>query len=457
MKFSSPEGQKTPNTPPHNPFVVAEQIKQSPEEVERIAKKTEALFDALLQEFIENHARKVNEGNNGVIFKVDFRGASDLVRKRLEQNGFPIEDEQAVKILKFGQTEDARNEFEMQERFYECLREARDKSKPMAKIPRPVACRSITVDGPLREKLMAEGIKFPGDKIDVMVMDLIKGEDMATIMYRSVIEHHPRTVHLRNQVQHLTFSELAFEVEQALGFTKAGGKGRTENERLQEQAKVDADNRKKVYAELRRTGFKLHPSIEPQMRNALEQIHRHGLIHRDAHHRNFMIEGETGPDAKQPPQVYIIDFGGAKTFEGEYSERLFSESAGDDVELKFVEDFMVPNDIRTNFMQTEAERRAQEFEKEKKDIVLLFERLKKNPAKKQWTMSLDAPGKEVNFALLFSQTPTPKVQAFIGLLDQALQKGILQPSMVKKVLTEQSKSLSLPEQALITRYLWTIE
>lgn len=442
---------------PQNPFQPVEKKKLTPKEAEQLTNATEALFDALLQEFIERNARKINEGNNGVIFKLDLREVSDLVRKRLEKNGYFFGEQQAVKILKFGQTDDALREFKMQEQFYQCLQDADDTSKPMAKIPRPIACRTLPVDEEFRKKLMAEGIKCSGNKIDVMMMDLVEGVDLATIMYRHVVAHHPRTVHLRDHVAHLSFNELAYEVSQALGFTKAGGKGKTENERRLEQAKIDSENRKKVYAVLRRTGFKLHPQIELQMRNALNQMHKNGFIHRDAHHRNFMIEGEAGFDAKQPPQVYIIDFGGAKTFEGEYGGQLFVENIGDDVELKSVEDFMVPDDIRNNFMQTDAERRIQEFKKEQTEIVKLFEKIKGNPAKKQWLLSLDDPKKEVNYFLLFSQAPTPKTQAFIGLLNHALQKGTIQSSTVKKVLTEQSKMVTLPEQAMISRYLSTFE
>mgnify|MGYP000257919112 CR=1 FL=1 len=273
-----------------NPFI--ENRKMTEEQMRESDKRaTEKVINILLSELLKHNAKKINEGNNGVIFRLDIRATTPQSLEILRELGLESGSEQAAKILKFAVPGTIDQEVEMQRYAYEAIQKE-PKDKKIARVPKLASFRKVPVDEVLKSVLESQGIKIQGDEVEVIIMDLVKGDDLGTILYREIIKHHPSGEVFAREVENMDYSEMEKIVARLLQFDGAGGKARHAAERTFESLKVSRSNQLKVFQFLARSGLQLHPSIHGQLQAGVQALHVEGLAHRDLHFRNIMIEGD---------------------------------------------------------------------------------------------------------------------------------------------------------------------
>lgn len=294
---------------------------QTPETETEIDQETEKSLDAFIEQIIQG-AEKINEGNNGVILSIDSSKLPEEFIEILTKRGleFPS-NEQVIKILKIYREGYGRKEFETQRRAHEII--SSSDQTDIAGVPKPLLFHELGItETRTRESLKRMGLTAIGDRVDLILMDRIEGDDLATILYREVIERHPKSRHLRGQSGTLSLEDLGGEIARILNFRIAGGKSQDESEREFERMKVSNQNADRLFTFLRKNGFRLNPKITMQITNALDAFHTSGLAFRDGHERNIMICGEDpSATAENPPRAFIVDFGNAVLFEGRYQDK----------------------------------------------------------------------------------------------------------------------------------------
>jgi serine/threonine protein kinase len=288
----------------------------------------EMIIEAAVNEILEHKARKINEGQNGIIFRLE--GVAEEVSAKLASAGYSVSNEQIAKVLKISKKGAGEHEYRMQQKALHIIESSvQDDSVSFAKVPTLHGYCELPITEEVRKKLQVFGFDSSNKRADIIFMDYIDGPDLATALYREVVKRHPRTVHLKDSVHELDFQELHKEVSSALGFTMPGGKARDANERIIEQYRIMQMNMERLVVFLNKSGFRLNPSIPKQISATIDLFHKNGLCLRDAHHRNFLVEGdiEAGSDGEERPcKVYAIDFGSAVEFDGRYMEDVYIDN-----------------------------------------------------------------------------------------------------------------------------------
>jgi hypothetical protein len=313
----------------------------------------ERAIDAKLDAFLGKHVERFNQGNSGLILKFDLRDVPEELKADLEAAGISLGNEQVVKILKIFDANAIEQEFARQARAHEIVENSG--KDEVAKVPRPHFCRELEVSPETAAKIRSLGDNVRvRDKVGMMFMDKVDGEDIATILYKEYVRRDPAFADIAQRLdergESYTIEELMTEIVQRTSvpgrepifYAPVEGANK-DPERVMNQ------NFDRLRSELMRRGFRLHPSIVRQIRNTMDLFHENGLVFRDGHHRNFMVSGDVSAAAEQPPQVHAIDYGGSKTFEGDYEdqkEKLYSKvGALAGQEGRFPDDDYVANSL----------------------------------------------------------------------------------------------------------------
>lgn len=268
--------------------------------VERPDIEEEALsdFEALLIE-----ASKINEGKEGIITMLSFKDMPQPIREVLLGEHKESFGEFAMKIIKIYQAGKGKAEFEAQQAAYQALVGHAD----AAQVPRPYLYRDVPVKSAEARRMLSSRYGYDEDtmNVEILVMDLIDGDDLGTLMLKEAIRRDKhKLVNLKDRVDGMGVNDLMDRVGAALGYSQPGGKGKTLAEKANERYQVFEENAGMLYKDLQKKGFKLPPDVRKKLKKALDILHEKGIYHRDLHERNVMI-GKDG-------QVYIIDFGKAR-------------------------------------------------------------------------------------------------------------------------------------------------
>jgi len=284
-------------------------------EDKEIIQAIEFLNDYELEALI-SRSELVNSGNNGLIYKIDLK----MRDEKFTQNKDALEDanqesekkSKVIKILKVYKEGLGRREYAMQKKAYDIINGAADKEE-LAQIPKPIFFKELRISREMQEKLNANGATLSDGKAEIILMDYLEAEDLASIIYQWVIDNHPNQN--LNPGAHQSIEEMQQTVAMLLGFERPGGKGAGEGDRDLEERKVYAANADKLYRFLQKSGFKMNPSIVSQVKNTLDLLHRNGVYHNDPHERNIMIKGDYNHNSslgnQENPCAYIVDFGSA--------------------------------------------------------------------------------------------------------------------------------------------------
>ncbi|MCC7523132.1 hypothetical protein IT407_05045 [Candidatus Uhrbacteria bacterium] len=271
-------------------------------------------------DLILRRARKMNEGNNGLICSLDLSNAGEEEVKACEELGIleSGKPDGAIKLLKIFSGGAVIREFRAQQHAWKSVQKAREAGREdLASIPKVRIFTTLDVNADTRDMLMRRfGYKAPTQSVDAFVMDRVYGKDVATIMFQEVLLRH-RDSNYRNRetIEAMDFQELAQHAYNVLGLASrfsgdVGGELNAETRRLQNM------QAQKVYDFLGDSGLRIHPPLLQAMRNTIGVFHKEGLVWRDGHQRNFMIAGEYDADkiakGAEPGEPYVIDFGGSE-------------------------------------------------------------------------------------------------------------------------------------------------
>lgn len=255
-------------------------------------------YESLIRE-----TNPVNEGKNGVIFRVGPESVPQQLRHQLH-----IENDQALKILKIYASGKAEREFTAQQMAYDLVESNRESNPDIGYVPKPVDFRKLKIKQNTKDQLNRDmHASISGDEAEVLMMDYVEnGEDLATVLYKWVADHPPAG---KEYITHGgRFDQLQDAVALMLDFNRPSLKGSEADRKMQERL-VANDNAEKLYRHLKRTGFVLNPNVIRQIKATMKLFEDNGLYHNDNHERNFMVEGDyQSPDSKDV-KVYVIDYG----------------------------------------------------------------------------------------------------------------------------------------------------
>jgi len=301
----------------------------------------EELFDQIVEQALRTEALfKINEGQNGVIAELDLsRLSEDARRYFLGEIGDIEEESLAVKMIKISTNpEVSRHEYQMQKEANRILAESDDQT---VGVPKPHAFKEIKITHPeIAEHLKEMGINIGDHKtVDLFVMDLVQGNDLAFLMYREFIRCHREEfeeaypdMDIETVISTNNIANLMGLVHSLAGIKIQHSNADMSPEAIKERNQVANMIRDRIsYRGI------LNKEQLASLSQAIKTLHQHGIYHRDLHARNIMIADDQS--------VKIIDFGNAVAVNPsnkEISKGIYTA----DPEKSFVNDLDVVDFIR---------------------------------------------------------------------------------------------------------------
>lgn len=258
----------------------------------------EAAFEALLK-----NAKKINEGANGIIARINIEALPEKIRDFLF--GKQEHSDAVMKILKIYKPGAGIHEYNMQTRAYEIL----SGDQTAAQAPRPLKCLDIGLkNAQMRSEISRLGYKESKERTEILIMDEIHGKDLMTIICQEVIKRS-KNIPADERENISSISDIDYLIKM-MGFALGNlphqkGKKQTLNDLLKNQ-KIERVISEDALKFLAPTDFKINPAIYEKIKRAITLINKNRLYHRDLHLRNVMVADDG--------EVYIIDFGQAQTF-----------------------------------------------------------------------------------------------------------------------------------------------
>jgi tRNA A-37 threonylcarbamoyl transferase component Bud32 len=278
-------------------------------------------------------SRTINSGNNGLIKKIKTADLPPELRAYLEKiapDNMENKDNFVFKMIKIYSQGKGKNEFIAQKEAYDLLRrQANSQPAIYAKIPKPYLYHEITLNEELKNILEVDGLIFFENKVEVILMDFVDGDDLATTLFKEVLKRHDKSRHIRpEEIDCMNIENLQAEVWRVLDLKLPGGKSSDKQIRAFEQRKVFNENGDKIINFLKKSGFRLDESALVKVENTINLLHQNGMFHRDLHERNIILNER---------DVFVIDFGAAKKISSKNEDPYEDELGG----KKLVSDTML--------------------------------------------------------------------------------------------------------------------
>lgn len=271
--------------------------------------KPELELDKMLEIILASEAAvKINEGQKGIILELDTTNLPDEVRDyfsaNLEDDG---EDDEkiAVKLLKIYSGSEGRKEYDLQKKARKILKEEKIEG---VKVPKPRNFRELSVsDEEVIKHLESLGIKIgPSKVVEIISMDLIRGRDLATLMYETYVREHEKDfqemypdLELEEYLKQIDINSLINLVHHLAGIKTKYSNFDESPQASQERAHIA----RLINQDIAYKGI-LEKKHANNLLKAINTLHDKGIYHRDLHPRNVMIDVDGN--------LEIIDFGSAK-------------------------------------------------------------------------------------------------------------------------------------------------
>ena len=263
----------------------------------------------MLEQLLTSEAAvKINEGNNGIILEVDTSGLADEVREYFsadtEDDGADEEDKVAVKLLKIYTGTEGRQEYEMQRKARRILKAEKVEG---ASVPRTRNFRELKIENDeIINHLKSLGLKIGSDRIiEVLSMDLVHGQDLATLMYKAYVRKHEADFQKAYPDLEVEDHLKGLDINSLIGLVHhlAGIKTKHSNFDDSILANYERNEIAKIIGQEVAYQGLLEKKQTKVLLEAINALHQHGIYHRDLHPRNIMIT-DSG-------EVEIVDFGSA--------------------------------------------------------------------------------------------------------------------------------------------------
>lgn len=276
---------------------------------QKTPEEREIILDQMLEAVFSSEAAvKINEGNNGVILELDTTDLPAEVRDYfltdLEDEG-DDDDKIAVKLLKIYTGTEGRKEYELQKKARNILK-AEDIEG--VKVPKPRKFRELEINNDdVAKHLESLGVKIGKDRIvEIIAMDLVAGQDLATIMYEAYVKNHEADfkamypdLELESYLEQINIDALIDLVHKMSGIKSKYNNLDNSPAAVQERAQIaKAISQGIAYKSV------LDKKHASGLLEAVNALHAQGLYHRDLHPRNVMVDNDGN--------LEIIDFGLAK-------------------------------------------------------------------------------------------------------------------------------------------------
>jgi hypothetical protein len=383
---------------------------------------------------------RAGEGGKAVVLKLSPNGISPELHPALEALNVDNDEARAVKLLKLYLPNKGAFEYKMHGQAYQSFQDIPESDQnSYARIPALSSSRDVDFDNETKAEIERRfRASIVGDKAQLIVMEYVDGEDLATIFYKWILENERR--YASEQTDQMDFKELYEEVAKTLNFEMLPD-GEIDDPRALELAewKTSSRNTAKLYDYLHKNHFPLSPEIVSQLEKTLTLLHAKAHItHGDAFERNVMIQGgtqvfrENQPDQRK--QSYLIDFGEAR-----------------DHEVEGVDDFAIIRRLK-KLLASPKEETEMNRKKIYDEINAKANRLSTN---RQWqeTYSLikkllsENPDKAL--ATAWSRTAGQgenSIDAFFITMKRLANENLLDAEIVASFIAEKKKTLSSPFQ-----------
>ena len=288
---------------------------------QHLENKTETNSSVYIEELLEKSfdlesLSKANEGHNGIILELDL-GRFSAKEKREFCDYFQIpfgEDEEiAIKMLKIYRAGEAEKEFTAQERAARAIND-QESLRNKVSIPECYFGGEMTIASEtLKKKFEANGINIKSERLGMIMMDFIKGEDLGVFCYKKFIKIK------FNEYRKIVGIDKGREIKPEEYDLYLNGKSVDDlvlicHQILGIKAKYPySDNSIEAQRERNDIANKILTPIENQglfdkqkvadLREAITVMHNKGVVHRDLHPRNIILT-EGG-------ELAIVDFGSA--------------------------------------------------------------------------------------------------------------------------------------------------
>jgi len=248
---------------------------------------------------------------------------SDLKKIMIESHMLSEEkeDDAVVKLLKLSEPGKLQLEYELQKKAFEIVENGmRNEPQAYAAIPRPRAFRVLNVSGTLQNFMKDNEITLKEGRLELMLMDCVKGEDLDTIMMREYLLRHPASpFHDKPEMMEgWSFFELREEAAEIGGFRIDFEKGERNfnNQEWRDYTRF----RTTRDADLYRLGFRIESRLIDSVLHASDQIYSQAdIVWGDGNLRNVMLEGSYAPSERRGEplrgKAWMIDFGSARDVE----------------------------------------------------------------------------------------------------------------------------------------------
>ncbi len=363
-----------------------------------------------------------------------------------------------LKCLRFIQAGRASASLNFKKKAYETIKEAeaQDPGKQLAKVPLPYFYREsdISQNEALQRKVKGANVNSLNKRIEVILMDFIPGKDLATFLYQEVLKYHPKTKYLAQNknkngltdLDEMNIEDLQMEVAQALEFSLPPTNGLFVDDRV---IRVFNENKERLINFLqnqRKNGFKMPKDIWIKLKNTIELFKQNGFEHNDLHERNIII----GRDE----EIYIIDFGAAKTVNEKENELKMGTET--DIERAKIEqtlrqDRAILSTIEQLSRDIEQEAKNEDERKLAELINIIEQIIDKKPDVKQELVKLKEINKadelleEIDKIVLTNEMSSSNLEAQAqieaGLLYKFLQEnaGVFNNEQLKKIYSVYKK------------------
>jgi serine/threonine protein kinase len=261
---------------------------------------------------------RAGEGGKAIVLKLsvndaraDLRPALDALQ--IESSG----DDQAIKLFKLYSPRKGAWEYKMHQQAYEAVEGVPEEERGnFASVPKLSSMHGVQLEDSVKEELEKRFSTFiTGNETQLIAMEYVDGEDLATMFYKWILEKENRFS--PEETDGMNFARLYEEVADSLRFETLQGEVIDDPRALElAEWKNTANNTGKLYDYLRKHHFPFPPRVVSQIENTIKLFHKAHITHGDAFERNIMVTG--GMNALrnngnlEGQRSFIIDFGEAK-------------------------------------------------------------------------------------------------------------------------------------------------
>jgi serine/threonine protein kinase len=384
---------------------------------------------------------RVGEGGKAFVLKLSPDNIPPELRPAFESLSFQEGEvnidssaDKAIKLFKLYLPHKTAFEYEMHAKAYAALQKIpKEESSQYAKIPKLSSSRELIIEEDIRKKLEERFSIMVADKVNLIAMEYIPGEDLATIFYKWILEKNGFTP---EQTDELNFKQLYEELVSVLGLDSLPDEEMDDAHLPMAEWKVSANNTKKIYEYLRKYKFPMPTDATSRVEKTIQLMHKEKMTHGDAFERNIMITGGSkalrAKGNLDDEEIFLIDFGETR-----------------DKFLEEVDDFNVVRRLKTLSLSLEDERKIKDKER-LGEITAKGELLRVN---KKWVETYTDtqkiletnPEKALSFAW---NTIVPfgenAMENFFIMIKDLINNGSLERTSAEAFIEEKSKEKMTP-------------